>query len=604
MRLAEEKSRFINQKTGEEEATPDDNDFEAVEKQFEEKNAFEQLKVDGLDDDESEADSANLDADFVDGENSEVEDPEDAISEENLEEEKEDAMLEETNVVDDKKVEEKKEEVLDPTVFIRNIPLECDEKELYDFFKKIGKIFYAKICKNPNDEYHKGTGFVKFKDADLAKKLVKISEEMSRGTYKPAAEDPILEMEGEILMLYPALSRDNIKGKVTWRQEVDEKKKKDPNFTNATTAMRNINSLEELIESDKQGKRNLQLSIKGLYKSTDKMVKNNMDKSQREIHENQKLAKLKNPNTFVSDTKIFIKNVDRTLNENQVKSCVFETLGLKKITRKILKKTQLYFDVETNNFNGSLHLEFIKPEDALSFITNIESDDKTYSLFNMKRVPIIEFALENAQKVLKHEQILKSVQQKTNQRKKAIIDEKIQNKEKHGDKKMKAKLDEANTIKKGQIENNKKVVKLRLAEIEDGTVKPTPKQIKDLIDLVHGRGTKQRLKQKLRDLGHLKTENIIVPKQSHSDFIKQRKDKQENVANKKEKHDEFQKVHKKDEKKKEYLAKRMPDDERQVANQIKNRKKQKGKENDKDEFDEMAENYMTKKVKKPKWFSM
>merc|ERR1711935_132438 len=113
-----------------------------------------------------------------------------------------------------------------------------------------------------------------------------------------------------------------------------------------------------------------------------------------------------------------------------------------------------------------------------------------------KRVPIIEFSLENAQKVLKYERVLSSVKGKRDERKKGIMEERAQGMD---DTKVKSeqskKLNEVKKVKKDQITNNKRIVKLRLAEIEAGTLKPTPKQVDDLVELAHGRGPRQRLRQ-------------------------------------------------------------------------------------------------------------
>ena len=443
----------------------------------------------------------------------------------------------------------------------------------------------------------------------LAAKLVKISEEMVRGTYKPEDNDPVVEMEGEILLIYPALSKENLKGKTDWRVEIDEKKKTGTFNANDTKGLlRGIKTLEDLVEKDKKGKRNLELAVRGLYKSTDPMVKSKIDIGQRETHETQKLEKLKNPNSFVSNNKIFIKNVEKSLDEKQVRSLVIDCFGQKNISRKILKKTKLYFDKESNKFNGSVHLEFIKPEDALTFITKIETDEKAYSQFNLRRVPIIEFALENAQKVLKTEQILKSVKQKTNIRKKEIIDEKVKTKgenQKQGDNPGKKKLDEGKEIKKQQIDNNKKIVGLRFNKIESGEIVPTKKDLVDLLDLVYGRGPKQRMKQKLRAMGQLgdSQNQTNTDTASQSDFIKKRKNQLENSEKRQVKSEETKQLKKREQNKKDALAKRMPDEERQVVNAMKNRKRLKTKAAETDDFDEQTENYIKKKEKKNKWFN-
>ena len=65
------------------------------------------------------------------------------------------------------------------TLFVRNIPMDATQKDLFRFFKRYGRLVYVKLCL---DKYacragatrrlttlSKGTGFVKFeeqKDAD------------------------------------------------------------------------------------------------------------------------------------------------------------------------------------------------------------------------------------------------------------------------------------------------------------------------------------------------------------------------------------------------------------------------------------------------------
>ena len=85
------------------------------------------------------------------------------------EEDKEDDDDEEKNMEEEKEmeVEEKEEETeksshLDEilgdaeegkTIFIRNIPLDATEKDLYRFFKKYGSIEYVKLCKDKCSSY-------------------------------------------------------------------------------------------------------------------------------------------------------------------------------------------------------------------------------------------------------------------------------------------------------------------------------------------------------------------------------------------------------------------------------------------------------------------
>ena len=88
------------------------------------------------------------------------------VQEEKEEEEKEEKEMEEEE--EEKEMEEEKEEETEKsshldeilgdaeegkTIFIRNIPLDATEKDLYRFFKKYGSIEYVKLCKDKLSSY-------------------------------------------------------------------------------------------------------------------------------------------------------------------------------------------------------------------------------------------------------------------------------------------------------------------------------------------------------------------------------------------------------------------------------------------------------------------
>ena len=113
------------------------------------------------------------------------EEEEDKMEEE--EEEEEEKEEEESEMEEEEKEEEEKEEkprvigdaAEGRTLFVRNIPMDATQKDLFRFFKRYGRLVYVKLCL---DKYacragatrrlttlSKGTGFVKFeeqKDAD------------------------------------------------------------------------------------------------------------------------------------------------------------------------------------------------------------------------------------------------------------------------------------------------------------------------------------------------------------------------------------------------------------------------------------------------------
>jgi len=88
----------------------------------------------------------------------------DEEEEEKIEEEEEEKMEEEEEEEEEEKMEEEEEEEKEEeknnldsilgdaeegkTIFIRNIPMDSTEKDLYRFFRKHGEIEYVKICRD------------------------------------------------------------------------------------------------------------------------------------------------------------------------------------------------------------------------------------------------------------------------------------------------------------------------------------------------------------------------------------------------------------------------------------------------------------------------
>ena len=92
-------------------------------------------------------------------EEEEDEEDDDDDEEKNMEEEKE---MEVEEKEEEKEEETEKSSHLDEilgdaeegkTIFIRNIPLDATEKDLYRFFKKYGSIEYVKLCKDKLSSY-------------------------------------------------------------------------------------------------------------------------------------------------------------------------------------------------------------------------------------------------------------------------------------------------------------------------------------------------------------------------------------------------------------------------------------------------------------------
>ena len=72
---------------------------------------------------------------------------------EKMEEEEEEEKMEEEKDEKEKEKEEKKPRVIGDadegkTVFVRNIPMDATQKDLFRFFKRYGRLVYVKLCQD------------------------------------------------------------------------------------------------------------------------------------------------------------------------------------------------------------------------------------------------------------------------------------------------------------------------------------------------------------------------------------------------------------------------------------------------------------------------
>ena len=79
------------------------------------------------------------------------EEEEEEEKEEKMEEEEEEEKMEEEK--EEKEKEEKKPRVIGDadegkTLFVRNIPMDATQKDLFRFFKRYGRLVYVKLCQD------------------------------------------------------------------------------------------------------------------------------------------------------------------------------------------------------------------------------------------------------------------------------------------------------------------------------------------------------------------------------------------------------------------------------------------------------------------------
>ena len=182
------------------------------------------------------------------------------------------------------------------TLFLRNVPLAATEEDLADTFGKYGELRYAKIVRDKDTELSKGTAFLCFRERAGA-------EEMMAEAYPPYW-DAGARGESCLTLMGRQLS-------VAWALKKDEAER----AAQKTAA-------EKRRESKKVDRRNMGLANVGYELAREAMEAagfSKIDIERREAALTEKTAKLKNPNMFVSQTRLSVRYLPRGVDEKMLK---------------------------------------------------------------------------------------------------------------------------------------------------------------------------------------------------------------------------------------------------------------------------------------------
>jgi hypothetical protein len=106
------------------------------------------------------------------------------------------------------------------------------------------------------------------------------------------------------------------------REDAQEIVKKDVKAVKPTKDIRKVKKLKQLVAYDPNGKRNLKLAVLGVFNPEEGM--NPKEAKRREDHVHAKVQRLKNPNFFVSDTRVALKNLPKSEQlENDLRGLAF-----------------------------------------------------------------------------------------------------------------------------------------------------------------------------------------------------------------------------------------------------------------------------------------
>ncbi|XP_047955273.1 RNA-binding protein 28-like isoform X2 [Salvia hispanica] len=259
------------------------------------------------------------------------------------------------------------EEELQRTIFISNLPFDITVEEVKQRFSAFGGVETFMLVLHPVTKRPRGTGFLKFTTTDAVGAALSAANTV--------AGLGIL-IKGRPVKVLKALDKKTANDKA-----LDKAKKEDGDHRNVYLAkegyiMEGMPAAEGVSASD--------------------MTK------RKKLHED-KMSKLQSPNFRVSDTRLIVYNVPKTKNERDLKK-LFLNAVISRATKqkpvirqiKILKDSKVRKEGEKSRPRGVAFLEFTEHQHALVALRVLNNNPE---IFGSEHRPIVEFALDNVQKL-------------------------------------------------------------------------------------------------------------------------------------------------------------------------------------------------------------
>ncbi|KAG5386856.1 hypothetical protein IGI04_038326 [Brassica rapa subsp. trilocularis] len=256
------------------------------------------------------------------------------------------------------------------TVFISNIPFDVSKEEVTQRFTAFGQVESLFLVLHPVTKRPKGTAFLKFKTADASDAAISAAS---------SASGVGVLLKGRQLSVMRA---------------VDKKSAKDIGLEK--TKEKNIDH------------RNLYLAKEGQIlegtPAAEGVSAEDMDRRRR-LHEN-KMKKLQSPNFHVSKTRIVIYNLPKSMDEKQLQKLLVDAVTSRATKQKPTIRQIKFLQnekkgkVDTKNYSrGVAFVEFTEPDHALVALRVLNNNPET---FGPQHRPVIEFAVDNVQKLKVH----------------------------------------------------------------------------------------------------------------------------------------------------------------------------------------------------------
>ncbi|XP_074319581.1 uncharacterized protein LOC141656542 [Silene latifolia] len=259
------------------------------------------------------------------------------------------------------------EDDLPRTIFINNLPFDCDPEELKQRFSSFGEVQSFVLVLHPLTKRPRGTGFLKFSKAEAADAAVSAAND---------APGLGIFFKGRQLKVLKALDKKSAHNKAI-----------------------------EKSNNEIQDQRNLYLAKEGLILEGTPAAEgvSAEDLAKRQTLQQKKMTKLQSPNFHVSKTRLIIYNLPKSMRPKELKKLCIDA-----ITSKASKQTpvirQIKFlnnvkDGKVKSFSrGVAFVEFAEHQHAIVTLRVLNNNPEP---FGPQHRPIVEFAVDNVQTLRK-----------------------------------------------------------------------------------------------------------------------------------------------------------------------------------------------------------
>ncbi|GMH39129.1 hypothetical protein BSKO_07027 [Bryopsis sp. KO-2023] len=260
--------------------------------------------------------------------------------------------------------DERSEEARLKTVFVRGLPLDCPDHMLHGELERFGPLKHCLLVKSKQTGKPKGTAFAEFVRKGDADRAVDFGEKASKGI------GPGIFVLGTQVHVNRAITHEDAQ-KMAQEKAVRERPDR-----------KNLYLMKEgRIEEGS-------LVWKGLSPA---------EKSKRARAMQMMKEKLKDPNCFVSMTRLMVRNLPRSMTSKELGKLFSEAVVERaKDAKPEVKHAIVLTDSEKGKTQCRGFVEFMEHEHALAALRQLNANPFTFSAENR---PIVEFAIENAKKL-------------------------------------------------------------------------------------------------------------------------------------------------------------------------------------------------------------